>query len=65
MIVDAFLEGMDGDPDGGFVSRTRGSASGPALYHLAPSRQSETWPVIARHHIPTLLLLATSPEEAR
>ncbi len=65
VLVDAFLEGMDGDPDGGLVSRTRGSASGPALYHLARSRQSETWPVIARHHIPTLLLLATSPEEAR
>jgi pimeloyl-ACP methyl ester carboxylesterase len=64
-LVDAFLEGMEGDPDGGLVSRTRGSASGPALYHLARSRQSETWPVIARHRIPTLLLLATSPEEAR
>jgi lipase len=64
-LVDAFLEGMEGDPDGGLVSRTRGSASGPALYHLARSRQSERWPLIARHRIPTLLLLATSPEEAR
>ena len=64
-LVDAFLEGMEDDPDGGLVSRTPGSASGPALYHLARSRQSETWPAIARHRIPTLLLLATSPEEAR
>jgi pimeloyl-ACP methyl ester carboxylesterase len=65
LLVDAFLEGMRPDDHGGLVSRTPGSASGPALYHLARSRQSETWPVIARHDLPTLLLLATSPEEAR
>jgi len=64
-LVDAFLEGMQPDETAGLVSRTPGSASGPALYHLARSRQSETWPVIARHAIPTLLLLATSPDEAR
>jgi pimeloyl-ACP methyl ester carboxylesterase len=64
-LVDAFLEGMEVDPGGGLVSRTPGTASGPALYHLARSRQSETWPVIAEHGIPTLLLLATRPEEAR
>jgi pimeloyl-ACP methyl ester carboxylesterase len=64
-LVDAFLEGMQPEEDGTLVSRTPGSASGPALYHLARSRQSETWPVIAHHHIPTLLLLATTPDEAR
>lgn len=64
-LVDAFLEGMQPDDDGGLVSRTPGTASGPALYHLARSRQSETWPVLAQHGIPTLLLLATSPAEAR
>lgn len=65
LLVDAFLEGMLPDPDGGLVSRTPGSAAGPALYHLARSRQSETWPVLAEHRIPTLLLLATTPDEAR
>jgi pimeloyl-ACP methyl ester carboxylesterase len=65
VLVDAFLEGMETESDGGLVSRTPGSASGAAMYHLARSRQSETWPVIASHAIPTLLLLATRPEEAR
>ena len=64
-LVDCFLEGMEQDEDGTLVSRTPGIASGPALYHLALSRQSETWPVIAAHHIPTLLLLATRPDDAR
>jgi pimeloyl-ACP methyl ester carboxylesterase len=64
-LVDAFLEGMEPDEAGGLISRTTGSARGPALYHLARSRQSQTWPDIARAGIPTLLLLATNPEEAR
>jgi pimeloyl-ACP methyl ester carboxylesterase len=65
LLVDAFLEGMRPDGQGGLVSRTPGSAGGPALYHLARSRQSDTWPAIAHHDLPTLLLLATSPPEAR
>jgi pimeloyl-ACP methyl ester carboxylesterase len=65
VLVDAFLEGMQPDDDGGLVSRTPGSAAGPALYHLARSRQSETWRALAEHGVPTLLLLATSPAEAR
>jgi pimeloyl-ACP methyl ester carboxylesterase len=64
-LVDAFLEGMQPDEDGGLVSRTPGSASGPALYHLARSRQSDTWSAISEAGIPTLLLLATSPADAR
>ncbi len=64
-LVDAFLEGMQPDEDGGLVSRTPGSASGPALYHLARSRQSDTWSAISEAGIPTLLLLATSPAGAR
>jgi pimeloyl-ACP methyl ester carboxylesterase len=64
-LVDAFLEGMRPDDEGGLVSRTPGSASGPALYHLARSRQSGTWGVLAAEGVPTLLLLATSPAEAR
>ena len=65
VLVDAFLEGMEPDAEGHLVSRTRGSASGAARFHLARSRQSETWPLIARQGTPTLLLLATEPEQAR
>lgn len=65
VLVDAFLEGMEPDEDGGFVSRTPGSARGPALFHLARSRQSQTWPAIRAAGIPVLLLLATRPEGAR
>ena len=35
------------------------------MYHLARARTSETWTTIAASRIPTLLLLATRPEEAR
>jgi pimeloyl-ACP methyl ester carboxylesterase len=64
-LVDAFLEGMEPDPEGGLVSRTPGVARGPALYHLARSRQSDTWPAIAASGTRVLLLLATEPAEAR
>ena len=65
VLVDAFLEGMEPDGDGGLVSRTPGAARGPALYHLSRARQSETWPAIAAAGTPVLLLLATQPDEAR
>jgi pimeloyl-ACP methyl ester carboxylesterase len=65
VIVDAFLEGMEPDGDEGLVSRTPGRARGPALYHLARAKQSETWPAIAAAGVPVLLLLATEPEQAR
>jgi pimeloyl-ACP methyl ester carboxylesterase len=65
VIVDAFLEGMEADGDGGLVSRTPGLARGPALYHLARAKQSQTWPAIAAAGLPVLLLLATEPAPAR
>lgn len=65
VLVDAFLEGMEADGEGGLVSRTPGSARGPALYHLARSLQSRTWPSIHTAQLPVLLLLATEPAEAR
>ena len=65
VLVDAFLEGMVEDEDGGLVSATPGIARGPALYYLTRAKQSRTWPVIASNGIPTLLLLATEPEQAR
>jgi pimeloyl-ACP methyl ester carboxylesterase len=65
VLVDAFLEGMEPDGDGGLVSRTPGVARGPALYHLTRSKQSGTWAAIDAAGIPVLLLLATEPEQAR
>jgi len=65
VLVDAFLEGMEPDSGGGLISRTPGAARGPALYHLARSRQSDTWPLIAAAEVPVLLLLATQPDGAR
>jgi pimeloyl-ACP methyl ester carboxylesterase len=65
VLVDAFLEGMEPDGDGGLISRTPGAARGPALYHLSRARQSDTWPAIAAAGTPVLLLLATQPDEAR
>ena len=65
VLVDAFLDGMEPDDGGGLVSRTPGAARGPALYHLARARQSDTWAAIADAGIPVLLLLATQPDEAR
>jgi pimeloyl-ACP methyl ester carboxylesterase len=65
VLVDAFLEGMEPDDDGGLVSRTPGLARGPALYHLSRARQSQTWSAIAAAALPVLLLLATEPAEAR
>jgi pimeloyl-ACP methyl ester carboxylesterase len=63
-LVEAFLEGMETD-EGGLISRTPGAARGPALYHLARSRQSDTWSLIAAANVPVLLLLATAPQDAR
>jgi pimeloyl-ACP methyl ester carboxylesterase len=65
VLVDAFLEGMEHDGDDGLVSRTPGTARGPALYHLTRAKQSQTWPAIASAELPVLLLLATEPEQAR
>ena len=65
VLVDAFLEGMEADGDGGLVSRTTGVARGPALYHLTRSKQSGTWAAIDAAGVPVLLLLATEPEQAR
>jgi pimeloyl-ACP methyl ester carboxylesterase len=65
VLVDAFLEGMEPDGDGGLVSRTPGVARGPARFHLTRSQQSKTWPAVAASGIPVLLLLATRPDEAR
>ena len=64
-VVTAFLEGVMDDGEGGLISRTTGSSRGAAMYHLMRARQSEHWQAIAEAGIPTLLLLATMPDEAR
>lgn len=64
-IVDAFLEGMMDDGEGGLIARTLGSSRAAAMYHLMRAVQSSRWAQIDAAGIPTLLLLATMPEEIR
>jgi pimeloyl-ACP methyl ester carboxylesterase len=64
-VVAAFLEGMEADGEGGLISRTTGTSRGAAMYHLMRARQSDRWQAIADARIPTLLLLATKPDEIR
>jgi pimeloyl-ACP methyl ester carboxylesterase len=64
-VVTAFLEGMMDDGEGGLISRTVGTSRGAAMYHLMRARQSEQWQAIADARIPTLLLLATKPDDIR
>lgn len=64
-IVDAFLEGMMDDGEGGLIARTLGSSRAAAMYHLMRAVQSSRWSAIAAAGIPALLLLATVPEATR
>jgi pimeloyl-ACP methyl ester carboxylesterase len=63
-LMDDLLLGVV-EQDGRLVSRVTPEAQGAALYHLGRARQTETWPALQEEQIPTLLLLATEPEEAR
>jgi pimeloyl-ACP methyl ester carboxylesterase len=64
-VVDAFMAGLTDDGAGGLISRTLGSSRARAMYHLARARQSDQWPAIAAAGTPTLLLLATQPDDLR
>jgi pimeloyl-ACP methyl ester carboxylesterase len=64
-LVEALLEGMIDDGAGGLISATTGRSRASAMYHLMRARSTETWPVTAAARIPTLLLLATKPEDTR
>jgi pimeloyl-ACP methyl ester carboxylesterase len=64
-VVEAFMEGVTDDGAGGLISRTLGSSRAGAMYHLARARQSDQWAAIAAAGIPTLLLLATEPDDLR
>lgn len=64
-VVDAFLEGVMDDGEGGLISRTLGSSRAAAMYHLMRARQSERWAALAAARVPTLLLLGTKPDELK
>lgn len=64
-LVEALLEGMIDDGAGGLISATTGRSRASAMYHLMRARSSDTWSTTAAAGIPTLLLLATMPDEAR
>lgn len=64
-VVDAFMEGLTDDGQGGLISRTLGSSRARAMYHLLRARQSDQWAALAAAGTPTLLLLATTPDELR
>ena len=53
------------DGAGGLISRTLGTSRGAAMYHLTRARQSDRWAAIATAGTPTLLLLATKPDDIR
>ncbi len=63
--VDVVLAALVDDGSGGLVSRATGVVLGTARYHAMRARPSRTWPSIATSGMPTLLLLATVPAEAR
>jgi pimeloyl-ACP methyl ester carboxylesterase len=64
-LVEAILEGMVDDGAGGLISATTGLSRASAMYHLMRARSSDTWSTTAGAGIPTLLLLATKPDETR
>lgn len=64
-VVAAYMEGLMDDDAGGLVSRTLGPSGGAARYHLMRASQSDQWAAIAAAKTPTLLLLATVPDDLR
>ncbi len=64
-VVAAYMDGLMDDGAGGLVSRTLGASGGAARYHLMRASQSDQWAPIAAAKTPTLLLLATVPDDLR
>ena len=62
-LMDDLMLGMV-EEDGRLVPRVGPEAQGAALFHLGRARQTETWPALQEEGTPTLLLLATEPQEA-
>jgi len=62
-LMDDLMLGMV-EEDGRLAPRVTAEAQGAALFHLGRSKQTETWPALQEEGTPTLLLLATEPQEA-
>jgi pimeloyl-ACP methyl ester carboxylesterase len=63
--LDAFREATSVEPDGAVAVRASAEVQGIGVYHAMRARPSERWPALAAATVPTLLVLATEPEEAR
>lgn len=63
--LDAWREATAIGPDGVVTVRASAEARGAALYEAMRGRPSEHWQFLGTARIPTLLVLATEPEEAR
>ena len=59
------MAGMTSDGEGGLVSRTTGATRANAMYHLMRARQSDQWAALAAGDFPTLLLLASKPDDLK
>jgi len=63
--LDAWREAVVDEPDGRVRVRAGAVAMGAAMYEAFRAKPSASWPAIAEAGIPTLLILATEPAEAR
>jgi pimeloyl-ACP methyl ester carboxylesterase len=63
--LDAWRDATRIEPDGSVTVRASPEARGAAVYAAMRGRPSERWHVLAAAGVPTLLVLATEPEEAR
>lgn len=61
----AWQEGFDVAADGGLQLRASNEVLAASRMGLMRARASDAWPTVAGAQIPTLLLLATEPEELR
>jgi pimeloyl-ACP methyl ester carboxylesterase len=61
----ACREAVEVQPDGRVRLRVDVKARGAALYELTHGRASTAWPAITAAEIPTVLILATKPDDVR
>ena len=64
-VVEAYMAGLTDDGQGGLVSRTLGSSRAKAMFHLMRARQTERWAALDAAGFPTLLLLASKPDDLK
>ena len=63
--LEAWREATTVDGDGTVTVRASAEVQGTAVYYAMRGRPSERWSALAAARIPTLLVLATEPPEAR